>query len=172
MGEKRKREEMEHDKENDGAQELNKSNEKRSKETEVEDTSKLIEVNKKVSPESNETKPVEDDDEEEVIDTNNNKNKKTEVITSEKRRVKPVDEEESKVEKGAIGEFIEEAVVGGEDEENEYNMDEKDFEKLKEGDEESEEDKVSLDDESIGGLQEEDEFDLQAYLKFREQEDA
>ena len=63
LGEKRKRDEIEQDKENDGAKELNVTNEKRSKETEAKDSDKLIEVAKKDSSTSDKTKPVEDDEE-------------------------------------------------------------------------------------------------------------
>ena len=113
----------------------------------------------------------ENDEEEEVIDTNTGK--KEETVTG-KRQPKPVSAEGAEEEKeaqGTIKEMLKEAEKDGDDE-NEFNMDEKDVEKMKENDPESEEDKVSLDEESVGELQKEEDFDVQDYLKFREKEQA
>ena len=50
-------------------------------------------------------------------------------------------------------------------------MNEQDYENLKnEGEEESEGEGVSLEEESIGELQNDDDIDLNDYLKFREQD--
>ena len=47
-------------------------------------------------------------------------------------------------------------------------MEQGEFEKIKEGDHTDEEDQVSLEEESIGNLQDDDKIDLDDYLKKRE----
>ena len=68
IGSKRKSDQIETDKENDGAKTLNKSDEKRVKATEnTEEQEKVVSLQHK--GESASTKEKQDDDEEEIIDT-------------------------------------------------------------------------------------------------------
>ena len=182
LGEKRKLGQMEQDKENDGATELNSGSEKRAKPAEeAGDAKKEIQLNGKKAPEEEEKVRQGDDEEEEVIDTSNTKKKlDTERQLGKRVPKKPTEDvEEEKVAPGTLSELIvkaaEEEDEDGEDEDKgkEFALEEEEYEKMKQGDEESEEDNVSLEEESIGELQNEDDggFDLNDYLKFREQED-
>ena len=156
--------EDEKNKENNGVKDLNTG--KRAKSGETPDSNKPVDLTKKETSASSVPKPAEE--EEEVIDTST-KTKKTD--TDGKRIPKPVEEEgkeETKVQVGTIKEMVNDAasVEEADKDENEFNMDDK----LKEGDIESDEDKVSLEEENIDELQNEEEFDVEAYLKFRQKE--
>ena len=173
---------MEQDKENDGATDLNSGSEKRAKPAdEAGDAKKEIQVNGKNAPTEEEKVKQDADEEEEVIDTSNTK-KKPDTGRELGKRVpkKPVEDvEEEKVAPGTLTELIKNAASEeddegeGEEKGKEFALEEEEYEKMKQGDEESEEDNVSLEEESIGELQNEDEdgFDLNDYMKFREQDD-
>ena len=147
-------------------------NGKRAKEAESPDGQKEVKLSQKQTSTGSLAQKAVDDEEEEVIDTSGSKKAPKTLPAEEKRVPKPAKEteEEEKVAEGTIKEMVKGA-EDDEEPENEFNMEEKDYQKLKEGDEESEDDeKVSLDEENIDELQNEEDFDLQDYLKYREQE--
>ena len=162
LGEKRKFDQVEQDKENDGAKDLNSSSEKRTKTS--EDPKADLSVSKSnTTAEVTEaaTKPsVANDDDEEVIDTT----KKSKNIESEEEKGETPAQFLSKAMEKAV-----EDAEGDEEGSQEFNMNKDDYDKLKEGDADSEEE-VSLDEENEEDLANDDDFDADAYRTFCENE--
>ena len=175
LGVKRKLEEIETDKENDGGKELNAAEKRENLEGGKPDGEKEICLQHKSGSDSTKVKP-EDEDDEELIDTKTNK--KQNLVTDQKRVPKPVTDEEEKEEtkgelegtiKGEVDKAVKNEAEGDQEEKGEdFLMEQGEFEKIKEGDHTDEEDQVSLEEESIGNLQDEDKIDLDDYLKKRE----